>query len=117
MGTISSNLPLNAAPQSKGACQHFARGGGLKQMWEWKNAVINKAPSPRTSEGYLPAINTWLSPSDFTCQWQDVEVLAGDSAGSVSEQRRVISERLFRRVAGQSNPKWTAPECVGSHLA
>lgn len=45
------------------------RGGGLKQMWEWKNAVINKAPSPRTSEGYLPAINTWLSPSDFTCQW------------------------------------------------
>lgn len=45
------------------------------------NDVINRVPSPRTSEGYLPAINTWLSPSDFTCQWQDVEVLAGESAG------------------------------------
>lgn len=101
--------PLNAAPQSKGACQHFVNGdgSGLKQMWEWKNGMINKAANPRTPVAYLPAINTWLRPSDFTCQWQEVEVLAGETAGSVSEQRRVISERLFRRVTGQSNPEWT----------
>lgn len=67
--------------------------------------MINKAANPRTSVGYLPAINTWLSPSDFTCQWQEVEVLAGETAGSVSGQRQVISERC---VTGQSNPKRTA---------
>lgn len=70
--------------------------------------MINKVANPRTSAGYLPAINTWFSPSDFTCQWQEAEVLAGETAGSVSEQHQVISERLFRRVRDQSNPKWTA---------
>lgn len=96
----SQKVPVNTL--------RLAMAAGLEQMWEWKNGVINKAANPRTSAGYLPAINTRLSPSDFTCQWQEVEVLAGETAGSVSEQRRVISERLFRRVTGQSNPKWTA---------